>query len=128
MGLFGSDGELVPELDERLAPLGNSLVIIDRAQLAPAWRGLGGVGKLLMGQLLPWICSDARAVALHPFPIDLGKEQGKDNATFTTALDKVKRTWGSIGFAPFTEDVWIMDPARVDHDNAMKELRKKLLL
>jgi hypothetical protein len=77
IGLFG-DGQsfygqllLCPELEETLEPLGHQVVIIDRVEMAPAWRGLGGVGRLLIGRVIAWVAAAPRVVAVYPFPIDL---------------------------------------------------------
>lgn len=109
--MFGGRGrygqlDLVDELEESLNPGGSQVVILDRVQLAPAWRGCGGVGRLLTIRLLHWLCDDPRAVALKPFPIDLDEDQKQDKAVFQEAMTTVRRTWKSIGFEPFSDDIW----------------------
>jgi hypothetical protein len=47
--------DLVPELDEKLVCGGGEVVIIDRVRLAPAWRQLGGVGRLLAPRCIKWV-------------------------------------------------------------------------
>jgi hypothetical protein len=125
LGLFDADGELTEDLD--CGAFGNSLVIIDRARLAPAWRGLGGVGRLLIGELLPWICSSPQLVAVHPFPTDLDREQKRDDAVFKPALEQVRRTWRSLAFEPFSDDVWVMHPEKRTHSDALEQLRHELI-
>ncbi len=84
--------DLVPELDEKLEG-GGEVVIIDRVRLAPAWRQLGGVGRLLTARLLRWICTDPSVVAVNPFPIDIDVEQRLDATVFEPALEHVRRVW-----------------------------------
>lgn len=84
------------------------MVIIDDVRLSPAWRGLGGVGRLLTGRLLRWISDQPRVVAVHPFPIDLDDDACQDPAVFDPAMRRVRGMW--VRFEPFTDDIWIMDP------------------
>ncbi|GAB3713392.1 hypothetical protein GCM10027598_20690 [Amycolatopsis oliviviridis] len=114
------------DLEDEVESLGSHVVIIDRVRLAPAWRGLGGVGRLLTGRLLRWICADPRLVAVLPFPIDLDRDLLKDDAAFEPALEKIRHTWASLGFRPATEQLWIMDPAIGTHHNAVAQLEKTL--
>lgn len=114
--------ELVQELQERLASFGSQVVLVDRVRLAPAWRGHGGVGRLLTARLLRWICPEARAVALMPSPIALDENQQEDEATLEQEMAKVRRTWKSLGFKPFGKDILVMDPAMVYHDEAEQAL------
>jgi hypothetical protein len=101
--MFGERGEygqleLAEELESSLNGGGGQVVILDRVRLAPAWRGCGGIGRLLTIRLLHWVCDNPQAVALYPFPIDLDRGQKKDDAVFGKAMKSVQRTWKSIGF------------------------------
>lgn len=129
--MFGDQGdygevELAGELEESLNAGGSQVVILDRVRLAPAWRGCGGVGRLLTIRLLRWVCDDPRAVALKPFPIDLDKEQKKDKATFDKAMKSVRKTWKSIGFERFTDGIWVLDPRTGDFERTTKKLSAQL--
>jgi len=129
--MFGDQGdygevELAEGLEESLNPGGSQVVILDRVRLAPAWRGCGGVGRLLTIRLLHWLCDDPRVVALKPFPIDLDEEQQKDKATFDKAMNMVRQTWKSIGFEPFTDDIWVLDPRTGNFERTTKKLSIQL--
>ncbi|MEV4973728.1 hypothetical protein [Streptomyces scopuliridis] len=65
--LFDKSGDLGlhGDLEDYLVN-GTRVAIIDRAGIAPAWRGLGGVGRLLIGRMLRWVTSQASLVATHP--------------------------------------------------------------
>jgi hypothetical protein len=110
----------------RLASFGSQVVLVDRVRLATAWRGHGGVGRLLTARLLRWACPGARAVALMPSPIALDEKQQEDEAAFKQEMAKVRRTWKSLGFKSFGKDILVMDPAMVYHDEAAKKLARKL--
>jgi hypothetical protein len=124
-GHYGELG-LVEELEDSLEPGGNQVVILDRVRLAPAWRGCGSVGRLLTIHLLRWLCDDPRAVVLKPFPIDLDDDQKQDKAVFRKAMTSVRRTWKSIGFEPFSDDIWVLDPRTGSYDRTVKRLSKRL--
>lgn len=118
--------ELAAEIENSLEPGGNQVVILDRVRLAPAWRGFGGIGRLLIARILRWICDDPRLVAVQPFPIDLDSDQRQNDEIFTPALQQVRRTWSSLGFEPFTDNIWIMDPRKSSHHNAVAHLNEQL--
>ncbi len=105
-------GELIGEVSDEFFALGSTLVVVDRVQLAAAWRRAGGVGALLTACALRWLTADAQAVAVHPFPFELG-EHPTEAPGFAEALAGVRRTWASLGFSPtrINQDVWVI-PAR----------------
>ncbi|MEV4143627.1 hypothetical protein AB0J40_08150 [Amycolatopsis sp. NPDC049691] len=114
------------DLEEDVESLGSQAVIIDRVRLAPGWRGLGGVGRVLIARLLRWVCADPRLVAVYPFPIDLDRSLLDDESIFEPAFERVCRTWASLGFRPATDKLWIMDPADGEHENAVDRLEEAL--
>lgn len=122
--------ELAPDLEERLfGPASGRIFIVERVRVAPAWRGLGGVGRYLTSRLLPLMCPDAILVALQPFPIDTPRdEHGEvDKTVFGPALKQIQRTWKSIGFEPYKNDIWIMDPSASKHEKAVAALERKIM-
>jgi GNAT superfamily N-acetyltransferase len=122
-GLFDKSGDmgLHPDLGDCLVT-GTHVVIIDRARVAPAWRGLGGVGRLLITRHLRWAAESAAVVATHPFPIDLSLDEHEDEARVAREKAVVQRTWESLGFEPFREDIWVMQPHLRGHDDAARRL------
>ncbi|MFF6790790.1 hypothetical protein ACFY9C_17135 [Streptomyces filamentosus] len=121
--LFDKSGDLGlhPDLEEGLVS-GEQVVIIDRVRIAPAWRGLGGVGRLLIGRLLRWVAGQAALVATHPYPIDIPVGEREDTAREAREQAVVQRTWRSLGFEPFREDVWVMQPHLSAHGDAVELL------
>jgi hypothetical protein len=121
--------QLSSDLEDRLTGAGgHQVVIIDRAEIAAAWRGLGGTGRLLVSRVVAWIAAAPCVVALYPFPTDLDEEARHDPAVLQPALARIRRTWASIGFSPFTDDVWIMDPHRAEHEKARAAIERRLKL
>ncbi|WP_152546698.1 hypothetical protein [Amycolatopsis orientalis] len=100
------------------------VVIIDRVQLAPAWRGLGGVGRLLTARLLRWVCNDPRLVAVLPFPIDLDRALRKDNSAFEPALSKYAAPGQRARIPPHHQPTVDHGPADGTHENAVIQLEK----
>ncbi|WP_411109566.1 hypothetical protein [Streptomyces sp. c-19] len=121
--LFDKSGDLGLHSDlEECLVSGDQVVIVDRVRIAPAWRGLGGVGRLLIGHLLRWVAGHAALVATHPYPIDIPVGEREDTAREAREKDVVQRTWRSLGFEPFREDVWVMQPHLSAHGNAIERL------
>ncbi|OEV16095.1 hypothetical protein AN221_35515 [Streptomyces nanshensis] len=125
--LFDKSGDLGLHSDlEECLVSGDQVVIIDRARIAPAWRGLGGVGRLLIGRLLRWVAGHAAIVATHPYPIDLSVGERDDDAREAREKAVVQGIWQSLGFAPFREDVWVMQPYLSTHGDAVERLEAAL--
>jgi hypothetical protein len=126
--LEGGNG-LDPELEHRIMGPGiGRVVIVERVRIAPAWRGCGGIGRYLASRLLPLVCPDAAVVATQPFPIDAPRNDAGevDKSIFDPGLKQVQHTWKSIGFEPYKNDIWIMDPSSNKHERAVAKLEKKL--
>ncbi len=121
-------GDLVEEVLDGFFALGAHLVVVDRVELAPAWRGSGGVGALLTATALRWLSLDAKAVAVHPHPFTLG-EDPQAHPRFPEALASVRRTWASLGFQPLGgyDDIWVLDPGSSALGDAERRLRAELL-
>ena len=124
--LFDRSGDLGlhPDLEECLTG-GARAVIIERARLAPAWRGCGGVGRLLLARLLRWTAADAAVVATHPYPIDIPMAQRDDVARVAREKQRVQRTWQSLGFEAFREDLWVMRPHLREHGDTVVALEQR---
>lgn len=114
--------DLAEAIEDEIEGGSGEVVIIDRVRLAPAWRGMGGVGRLLIARAVRWVCSEPSLVAVHPFPIDLSGEERKDKAVFESALDRVRRMWESLAFKQFDDDIWIMNPILAGHGEAVHRL------
>jgi hypothetical protein len=126
---LGGNGGLHPELESMLeSPFSQHLVIAERVRVAPAWRGAGGVGRYLAARLLPCVCAQPAVVATEPFPLDVPRDESgeADDAVTGPALRQVERTWKSIGFQPYKNGIWIMDPGLSKHERAVARLERSL--
>ncbi|MEU1983278.1 hypothetical protein [Nocardia sp. NPDC019395] len=127
-----SGNELHPDLLDMIEGAGTRAILIDRANLAVAWRGFGGVGRLLISRILRMVSTfDTAVVATIPFPIDLYKECESpgdidQHPHFDEELRRVRRTWESIGFRQYKGEIWVMDPAKVHHDDAVRQIEARL--
>jgi hypothetical protein len=67
-------------------------------------------------------------VAGKPFPLDVKRDDHGtvDDATFKPALKRIQRVWKSIGFEPYHDGSWILDPTASKHERAMIRLERKL--
>ncbi len=89
---------LVDELED-MSPFGSDLVIIDRVQVAPKWRGRK-LGRLLVSHVLSTIGGSARLVALVPGAF----EHQAGTPERAVADDALIAMWAELGF-----EVWERD-------------------
>lgn len=64
-----SSGELVEDLEESLEVMGDRILVIDRVELEPEWRGFA-IGALLTASAIKILSGGVRAVTCYPAPID----------------------------------------------------------
>lgn len=127
-----SGNDLHPDLLEMIEGAGSRAILIDRVRLAPAWRGLGGVGRLLISRILRMVTTvDTAVVATIPFPIDLYEECDDpgdidNHPRFDDELRRIQSTWESLGFFQYKDEIWVMDPAMVHHDKAVRQIEARL--
>jgi hypothetical protein len=93
----------------------------DRALDGAGRAGLGGVGRYLFGRMLPLICCDPVVVAVQPFPLDVARDEegNADKESLKKGLVQIRRTWRSIGFQAYMNDIWVMDPNSSKHERAL---------
>ncbi|MET7991945.1 hypothetical protein ABZU76_13625 [Amycolatopsis sp. NPDC005232] len=108
-------GRLSETLDGSITASGSHVVLIGHVVLAPAWRGSGGVGRLLTSRLLQWLCAEPCLIAVAPSVNIRGR-----------VPCRARRIWASLGFHPYDNDIWILDPATSDHDDAVFDLETRL--
>ncbi|WP_457844692.1 hypothetical protein [Nocardia gipuzkoensis] len=120
--------ELHPDLLQMVEGIGSRAILIDRARVAPAWRGHGGVGRLLISRILRLITADASVVATIPFPIDLFQEgpYPDQHPRFDSERRRVRKIWESLGFHQYKGEIWVMDPAMATHDHAVRDIEARL--
>ena len=62
-------GQLDPDLDDLLEPMGDRILILSSVRLTPEWRGFG-LGVLLAGTAIKKLSGGVRAAVCYPAPID----------------------------------------------------------
>ncbi|MGI8331335.1 hypothetical protein ACRYCC_15330 [Actinomadura scrupuli] len=104
------------------------LLITHEARLAPAWRRLGGVGRLLTGRLINVIAPNA-LVALKPFPVDVARDADgvAVPADFDRLMPGIRRAWAVLGFEGYGEDLMVLDTTLTTLPQALKTLTADLL-
>lgn len=114
--LLDADG-FAPELEEAVAGFDSDLVILNHVRLTREVRG-HDVGPLFAVLMLEPLIAGARVVACYPAPL----EGDHDEASRSSAIDSLGRTWAKAGFRDFAEGVWILDPAAVEYQQAWEQL------
>lgn len=100
--------------------LGDRLVILNSVTLVDEWRG-HGVGALLAGTALETFVSGAAIMATYPAPMD-----DAEGAARRAATKKLRAVWSRIGFAPYRDGVYVLDPAKVDLPVGLAAIRAGL--
>ncbi|MFD3522205.1 hypothetical protein [Streptomyces sp. NPDC058653] len=101
--LYDSTGNLRHDLWEDLAVPGKT-VIVDTVELDARLRGRG-LGVLLTGMALDYLSHGSGVIALFPGPLE------RDTATpYETACLRLGKAWAQLGFTPYRDGVWILDP------------------
>ena len=122
--LGAGEYELNADFDHLLDGFVSRLAILDRAEVASAWRGHGGVGRLLTARALQWVLTDTTLVVTKPFPLQFSHRG--DDPDFPAAVKQVRQVWKSIGFKKWKHDIWWMDPNQPNLTRAVHRLERDL--
>ncbi|MEV7152744.1 hypothetical protein AB0O05_40330 [Streptomyces sp. NPDC093084] len=112
-------GDLRDDLQERLALPGKT-TIVDRVTLDRRLRG-HGLGVFLTGMALDYLSHGAGVIALFPGPVERD-----DHTDYEQACASLGRAWARIGFEPYNDGTWILDPGRTTLDHALDRERERL--
>ena len=105
--LFGStDSGYAEDLDEELLSPFGRLLVLERVWVDPRYRGFG-LGPVLAAVGLDALLPGCALAACAPAPT----EGDLDGAERERAVAAIARTWESLGFEPFRDGIWILDPA-----------------
>ncbi|MGY5059992.1 hypothetical protein ACWDFR_39010 [Streptomyces sp. 900105755] len=116
--LFDPSLGLRQDLWEQLSCPGNTL-IVDSVSIDSRLRG-HGLGVLLTGMTLDYLCNGTGVIALIPASLehlpDIPHEQ---------ARTRLGQAWSRLGFTPYRDNVWILDPGltTLHHAVAAEEQR-----
>ena len=118
-------GQLDPDLDDLLEPLGDRILILNSVQLIPEWRGFG-LGILLAGTAIKKLSGGVRAAVCYPAPTGEPANGEPDSpAALEQAIEALSRTWAQLGFEHFRDGVHVLDLSLVALDESLGRLHKR---
>jgi hypothetical protein len=118
-------GQLDPDLDDLLEPMGDRILILSSVRLTPGWRGFG-LGVLLAGTAIKKLSSGVRAAVCYPAPIDeLNDEEPDSPAAREQAIAALGKVWARLGFEHFRDGVHVLDLSLVTLDESLGRLHKR---
>ncbi len=118
-------GQLDPDLDDLLEPLGDRILILNSVRLIPEWRGFG-LGVLLAGTAIKKLSGGVRAAVCYPAPIDEPADGEPDSpAAREHAIEALSRAWAQLGFEHFRDGVHVLDLSLVTLDESLGRLHKR---
>lgn len=115
-------GQLQEEIASRFPPVGRRLLVLDRIELQPEWQGRN-VGALIAAEGLDHLRAGARLAVCLPGPLD--RPPGVPDEEYRRAGSRISGLWSQLGFRPFREGVWTLDPASTGLDDALARLRER---
>jgi len=118
-------GQLDPDLDDLLKPLGDRILILNSVRLIPEWRGFG-LGVLLAGTAIKKLSGGVRAAVCYPAPIDEPADGEPDSpAAREQAIEALSIAWAQLGFEHFRDGVHVLDLSLVTLDESLGRLHKR---
>lgn len=118
-------GQLDPDLDDLLEPMGDRILILSSVRLTPGWRGFG-LGVLLAGTAIKKLSGGVRAAVCYPAPIDeLNDEEPDSPAAREQAIAALGKVWARLGFEHFRDSVHVLDLSLVTLDESLGRLHKR---
>lgn len=107
------------DLWEQLEMPGGRVVIVDQVRIDPRLRG-HGLGVYLAGAALDYVARECGVIALFPGPLeatDVPREE---------AYPRLRKAWSRIGFRPYRNGVWIVDPGLLTLRECLRNERDRL--
>lgn len=99
-------GQLAEAFDSRLRRLGDRILVVDYVELAPAWQRRN-LAALLVAESLDQLRADCRVMVCLPGPLE---RRDLDDAEHEEALRRMQAVWAQVGFTPYEDGVWFLDP------------------
>ena len=111
-----ADGEVHPELEDRLAGFEQHAVLVNHVAVEPAWRGLS-LGLLGTGVALTELSRGCRFAALDAIRPGLDDEQERQRSH-----QPLTTYWAKLGFQPWQARVLFLDLATTALAEALASL------
>jgi GNAT superfamily N-acetyltransferase len=120
-------GHYTDAFDEAIeCPVGD-LLILDRVFLDKPWRGFG-LGPILAAETIRRLSGGCCAVAAEPGMAEWPDNQEEVSESYRQqARRKIAALWESIGFTPFRNGVYLLDPALRQPGELLTQKRNELL-
>ncbi|HEX5511727.1 MAG TPA: hypothetical protein VFX41_08425 [Actinomycetales bacterium] len=115
-------GQLSEALDSRIPPSGNRLLILDRVELQPDWRG-HNVAALLVAECLDQLRTGCRVALCLPAPLERRAEESDEE--YQASVERMRHVWSQVGFRPFRDGVWLLEPNSGALDESLRNLRSR---
>lgn len=114
-------GQLSEALDSSLARTGSRVLVLDRVELEPPWQGRN-VAALLIAETLERMRHDVRVALCLPGPLHRG-ETSRDQ--YEESIRRMQQVWAQVGFQPFREGVWLLEPNQGAFGERLEALRER---
>ncbi|SOD91520.1 hypothetical protein [Streptomyces sp. Ag109_G2-15] len=120
-------GQYTDAFDEAIeCPVGD-LLILDRVFLDKPWRGFG-LGPVLAAEAIRRLSGGCCAVAAEPGMAEWPDNREEVSESYRQqARRKIAALWESIGFTPFQNGIYLLDPALRQPGELLTQKRNELL-
>ncbi|MER5783978.1 hypothetical protein ABT104_20020 [Streptomyces mobaraensis] len=122
--LNGRTGHFHDDLDELLAGLGSSMLILNSAKLEDAWRGFG-LGVVLAGRAIKRLGAGSRGAACYPAPLDRRTSRGTETDR-DQAIAALGHAWQQLGFEHYRDGVFVLDLGTTALNTNLKDLTARI--
>jgi GNAT superfamily N-acetyltransferase len=112
-------GQLSEALESRLGRSGSRVLVLDRVELEPAWQG-HNVAALLVAETLEWMRLGTRVAVCLPAPLHRGDASPEQ---YDESIRRMQQVWSQVGFQPFRDGVWLLEPGRGPLGEKLSTLR-----
>lgn len=114
-------GQLAQEFDSRLRGIGDRVLVVDYVELEPEWQRQN-LAALLVAETLDALRAGCRVVVCLPGPLE---RRSLDDAEHEEAVRRMQAVWSQIGFTPYEDGVWYLDPHPRTLEEALMALRRR---
>jgi GNAT superfamily N-acetyltransferase len=115
-------GQLSETLDSRIPRNGNRLLILDRVELEPDWQG-HNVAAVLVAECLDQLRTGCRVALCLPAPLE--RRPDETDEEYTASVERMRHVWSQVGFRPFLDGVWLLEPNSGALDDSLRSLRSR---
>lgn len=124
--IFDSDGDLDQEFDDLIEPLGDRVLILDRVEIDPEFRG-EGLGPLIAGMAITTLSGGAVAAVCCPAPIGRpldpdGQPRDFQPGEREAVVAKLSKVWATLGFEHFRDGVHYISMSHTRFSNSFKKV------